>query len=92
MSEPAPTAQKKVENLDMYVRHGLDWCHWAQHCINKKTTGLIIGARTGEVSEWFLKNVFTDAEARLWSLDTFEGTTEEKLAGVDCSDFQQEIR
>ena len=89
MSDQTPQ-ESEAEHL--HKLHGLDWFSWAQGCINKKSTGLIIGARSGEVSEWFLKNVFTHTEARLWSLDTFEGTTEEKLAGVDCSDFQQEIR
>lgn len=80
------------EQGQIHKQYGLDWYCWVNPLIGKPLSGLVIGAGNGEVPEWFLEHVFTHPEARLWSLDTFDGTEQQRLAGVDCSELRNEIR
>lgn len=72
--------------------HGENWTQWIGHLKSLPVTGLELGTWQGESAEWMLENVFTHREARYCCVDTFEGSEEHKLAGMDCSTLETDTR
>jgi len=51
--------------------------------------GIEIGVFEGRSAVWFLENVLTAHESRLFAVDTFEGADDQKAAGIDCTGLQE---
>ncbi len=65
--------------------HGDNWRQWLGHLRGKPACGLEVGVWLGESAEWMLANIFTHPDARYIGVDTFQGSEEHHLAGIDCS-------
>lgn len=87
-----PTEPLASEKTEFHALHGLDFYKWLNHLINKPVTGLELGVGAGESAEWMLEHIFTDKDARYHGVDSFEGSDEDRLGGVDCSGFEAELR
>ncbi len=64
--------------------HGANWREWLGHLKGTPATGVELGTWMGESAEWMLDNIFTDPLSRYVCVDTFEGSEEHHLAGIDC--------
>jgi hypothetical protein len=51
--------------------------------------GLELGVWLGESTEWFLEHIATHETARMDGVDTFLGSAEHVLGGIDCSQNQK---
>ena len=65
--------------------HVADWLKWLGHLKGKPAHGLEVGTFLGESAEWMLENIFTNEDSRYSCVDTFQGSAENRLAGMDCS-------
>lgn len=66
--------------------HGPNWLQWLADLVGKPDVrGLELGTWRAEFGEWLLDNVLQGDGTRLIMVDTFEGSEEHKLAGLDCS-------
>ena len=73
--------------------HGPNWLNWLGHLKGKpNVSGLELGTWKGESAEWQLENIFTHETSRYYCVDTFQGSDEHQLAGIDCSGLEQEAR
>lgn len=70
--------------------HGPNWRKWLGHLVGQPANALELGTWRAESAEWFLDEIFTNAASRFWTVDTFEGSAEHKLAGEDTSDHARE--
>lgn len=61
--------------LDDWVTHHTDaWSSWLAPFIGQPVTALEIGSCEGRSACWFLDNILTHPDARLWCVDPWEGT------------------
>lgn len=73
--------------------HGENWLHWLADLIGKPgVMGLELGTWKGESAEWWFTHVLTHPTSALCCIDTFEGSPEHALAGIDCSGIENEAR
>jgi predicted O-methyltransferase YrrM len=72
--------------------HAENWRKWLAHLISTPCVGLELGTWKGESAEWFLQHIFNHPQAHFYCVDTFEGSVEHHLAGIDCSKNEQETR
>lgn len=73
--------------------HGKDWMDLIGHLANRPgACGLEVGTFKGDSAEWMLANIFTGLGSRYVCVDTFEGSVEHHLAGVDCSRLEAMTR
>lgn len=80
------TAQPNV--LDTFG-HGANWSNWLGHLKGKPAVGLELGSFRGASAEWALENIFTHPDSTYTCVDTFEGSDEHKVNGIDCSDNEK---
>lgn len=65
--------------------HGPNWLKWTGHLKGQKDiVGIELGTFQGDSAQWFLDNIFTDPTAIYHCVDTFEGSVEHHIAGIDC--------
>lgn len=64
---------------------GPQWLKWLGHLKGQRISGMELGTFQGESAEWFCDNIVTHAESRFTCIDTFEGSAEHKLKGIDCT-------
>jgi predicted O-methyltransferase YrrM len=74
------------------LMHGGNWLKWLGHLKDKPAVGLEVGTFYGESAEWMLDNIFTHNSARYLCVDTFEGSAENVLGGMDCSHLEEIAR
>lgn len=79
-------------NSEQEKAHGENWRRWLGHLAGQPAKGLELGTWLGESAEWMLQNIFTHPEARYRCVDTFEGSEEHHMAGVDCSTLEAQAR
>jgi predicted O-methyltransferase YrrM len=72
--------------------HGDNWLKWLGHLKDTPAVGLELGTWKGESAEWMVENIFTHPRSRYFCVDTFEGSDEHRLAGIDCSGIEAEAR
>lgn len=72
--------------------HGPNWLKWVGHLAGQPAHGLELGMWRGEFAEWLLDNILTHPSSRYTGVDTFEGSEEHRLAGIDCSDLEARAR
>lgn len=72
--------------------HGANWRQWLGHLKDTPATGLELGTWMGESAEWMLTNIFTHPDSVYICVDTFAGSEEHKLAGIDCSTMEADTR
>lgn len=73
--------------------HGDNWRHWLGHLKDQPdVSGLELGTWMGESAEWMLTNIFTHEKSRYYCVDTFAGSEEHHLAGIDCTMLEQDTR
>ena len=65
--------------------HGANWTEWLGHLKHVPRCGIELGTWEGDSAEWALANIFTHPESQYICVDTFEGSEEHRLAGIDCS-------
>jgi len=70
--------------------HAPNWRKWLGHLIGTPAQGLELGTWKGESAEWMLDNIFTHPNAFYRCLDTFEGSAEHHLGGIDCTTLYNE--
>ena len=51
--------------------------------------GIEIGVFEGRSAVWFLENILTAYESRLFAIDTFAGAADQIAAGLDCSKMRK---
>lgn len=54
--------------------------------------GLEVGTFMGESAECFCENIFNHPTARFYCVDSFEGSPEHKVAGIDCSKLEEQAK
>lgn len=69
-----------------------EWMEWLGHLRGTHAHGLELGTWKGDSAAWMLGNIFTGQFARYSCVDTFEGSVEHRLAGVDCSGLEEATR
>jgi len=72
--------------------HGDNWTLWLGHLKGTPAQGLELGTWLGESAEWMLDTIFTHERSEYYCVDTFEGSEEHRLAGIDCSVCEGETR
>lgn len=72
--------------------HGDNWRKWLGHLVGVPAQGLELGTWMGESAEWMLDNIFTHEAAHYCCVDTFEGSEEHHIAGIDCSTIEADTR
>jgi predicted O-methyltransferase YrrM len=76
---------------DFAKAHGPNFLKWLGHLVgNPRAIGIELGTWRGESAEWLLDKVLTDPASRLHCVDTFKGSEEHVLAGIDCSGIHAE--
>jgi predicted O-methyltransferase YrrM len=80
------------ESLEVHKVHGMAWYKWLHHLIGKPVAGLELGTCVGDSASWFLDHIFTHAESQLWTVDTFTGSDEHRLAGEDTTTWERQAR
>lgn len=66
--------------------HGENWAKWLAPFIGKPdVVGIELGTWLGESALWWMENVLTGPNATLHCVDTFKGSAEHALAGIDCT-------
>lgn len=71
--------------------HGPNWKKWLAPIVGAPNAiGIELGTWRGESAEWILDNVLTHETSRLHCVDTFKGSDEHQLAGIDCSGIHAE--
>lgn len=94
MNEPTPAPANDAGNFSDVVgnAHGPNWLEWVGHLKRKPATGLELGTWKAQFAEWLLDNILADPGSQLWCVDTFEGSEEHALAGLDCSGLERDAR
>lgn len=77
---------------EMEKAHGDNWREWLGHLKDTPAYGLELGTWMGESAEWALANIFTHPNAHYVCVDTFEGSAEHHLAGIDCSTIEADAK
>lgn len=72
--------------------HGANWRKWLGHLKDTPACGLELGTWKGESAEWMLNSIFTHEMSEYYCIDTFAGSEEHHLAGIDCSKLEEETR
>lgn len=72
--------------------HGANWRNWLGHLKDKPAVGLELGVWMGESAEFMLSNIFTHPDSLYVGVDTFEGSAEHHLAGIDCSGIYDDAK
>ena len=72
--------------------HGPNWLKWLGHLAGKQANGLELGTFQGESAEWMLDHIFTHPDSRYTCVDTFAGSPEHHLAGIDCENLERDTR
>lgn len=89
-AEQHPAAQFSSE---FAKAHGPNWTEWLGHLKgNSCAQAIELGTWLGESAEWALDNIFTGENARYLCVDTFEGSDEHRLAGIDCAENENTAR
>lgn len=66
--------------------HADNWLNWLGYLKGKpNVSGLELGTFQGASAEWALSNIFTDPTSHYTCVDTFEGSIEHHINGIDCS-------
>lgn len=92
MNAQAETALPS-EHSEHHKAHGENWARWLAPFVGKPgVVGLELGSWKGEGAEWFLDHIFTSPHSRFVCVDTFKGSDEHRLAGIDCSKNEEEAR
>ena len=65
--------------------HGANWTKWLGHLKDVPACGIELGTWEGDSAEWALANILTHPLSQYICVDTFEGSEEHRLAGIDCS-------
>lgn len=68
--------------------HGENWRAWLGHLKDTTARGLELGTFMGESAEWMLTNIFTHPKSQYVCVDTFGGSVEHHVAGIDCSTLE----
>lgn len=76
----------------MEKAHGDNWREWLGHLKDVPAYGLECGTWMGESAEWALSHIFTHPDSHYICVDTFEGSAEHHLAGIDCSTIEADTR
>lgn len=79
-------------NSEHEKAHGANWRAWLGHLKDQPAVGLELGVWMGESAEWFLDNIFTHPNSCYIGVDTFEGSEEHHLAGIDCSQIHADAK
>lgn len=79
-------------NSESEKAHGENWRSWLGHLKGQPAQGLELGTWMGESAEWMLENIFTARDSTYCCVDTFEGSEEHRLAGIDCSGLERMTR
>jgi predicted O-methyltransferase YrrM len=64
---------------------GPRWIEWLGHLRGTPCKGMELGTFQGSSAEWFLDNICTHKDSFLYCVDTFEGSDEHHLHGIDVS-------
>ncbi len=72
--------------------HGANWRAWLGHLKDTPAHGLELGSWLGESAEWMLQNIFTHTHACYVCVDTFKGSEEHHLAGIDVGQIENDCR
>lgn len=72
--------------------HGANWREWLGHLKGTPAVGIELGSFMGESAEWMLSNIFTHPNSRYVCVDTFQGSDEHRIAGIDCSTIEADCR
>lgn len=80
--------QNTAWNSEHEKAHGNNWRQWLGHLKDTPARGLELGTFMGESAEWMLDNIFTHPDSRYVCVDTFEGSDEHHVGGVDCSTLE----
>ena len=65
------------------------WGEWLGHLKGTPCLGMELGTFQGSSAEWFLDNIFTHKDSFLYCVDTFKGSDEHHLHGIDVSNNYQ---
>lgn len=91
MNLPASEHPAAQFSSEVDKAHGPTWRKWLAPIVGAPgALGIELGTWRGESAEWFLDNVLTDPSSRLHCVDTFKGSDEHVLAGIDCSGIHAE--
>lgn len=85
MNLPASEHPAAQFSSEFAKAHGPNWLEWLGHLKGKPAVGIELGTWLGESAEWALDNIFDHPESAYYCVDTFEGSDEHRLAGIDCS-------
>lgn len=80
-----PSLPLASESSEQHKAHGARWLDWLAPFAGKPVVGIELGTWLGESAEWFMEHVLTHPMASLRCVDTFLGSDEHRLAGIDCS-------
>lgn len=93
MSTPATEHPAAQFSSEFGKAHGPNWLEWIGHLKGQPCAQAIeLGTWLGESAEWALENIFTGDNARYLCVDTFEGSEEHRLAGIDCAENENTTR
>lgn len=88
MNLPAAEHPAAQFSSELDKAHGPNWLRWLAPFIGKPDAiGIELGTWLGESAEWTLDHILTHETSRLHCVDTFKGSDEHQLAGIDCSDI-----
>jgi len=91
MNAPASEHPAAQFSSEVDKAHGPNWRKWLAPIVGAPNAiGIELGTWRGESAEWFLDNVLTHETSRLHCVDTFKGSEEHVLAGIDCSGIHAE--
>lgn len=72
---PSVAATVTAFLLDDWVsHHATTWLDWLAPFIGQPVTAVEIGSCEGRSACWFLDNILTHSDSRLWCVDPWEGT------------------
>lgn len=80
------------ELTEQHKGHGASWTKWLGHLKDTPCKGLELGCWLGESAEWFMEHVNTHPDSMMYTVDTFSGSPEHRLGGVDCSNNERTAR
>jgi predicted O-methyltransferase YrrM len=73
--------------------HGPNWLKWLDSIKGKSgVEGLELGTWKGESAEWMLDNIFTNPQSRYTCIDTFKGSPEHHIRGINTASLEMETR
>ncbi len=82
----------RSENCEQHKAHGANWSKWLAPFSGTKHQGIELGAWLAESTEWFMEHVVTHPEAKLFTVDHFQGSAEHSLAGINCEPNERTAR